>query len=67
MKRTPRLLNHNFPCDTCKYYGDKHLCVGSCEGCDNMGKDLCHCIEFVSVEETVCPYYKENRVSSDKS
>lgn len=61
---TPRLLNPNFPCDNCKYYGDDQLCTprGSCDGCDNRGKDGCHCCEFVSIDETVCPYYKGNEV-----
>ena len=61
--QTPRLLNPNLPCYTCKYYGDEWACEQrECDGCDNTGKDFCHCLEFVPVEETTCPYYKENEV-----
>lgn len=59
---TPRLLNPNLPCDTCKYYGDEWVCIQCmCNGCDNKG-DYCHCLEYVPAEETTCPYYKKKEV-----
>lgn len=60
----PRLLNLNLPCDTCKYFNNRAVCVelGNCVKCENFGEDVCHCSELVPVEETTCPYYKKNEV-----
>lgn len=58
------VLNPNMPCRTCKYFGTfcaKQTSCFVCEHCNENGE--CYCLELVSADETVCPYYKENEVA----
>ena len=63
MVKKSRTLCTGIPCRTCKWFGAAPCIEASdCLNCENRGKNICHCLELVPVEETTCPYYKEKEV-----